>query len=201
MTTDDSAASASNPLSDQLSDPANRFDHHAQRFDDLIRAVPSERWNAATPCAGWTVTDVVSHVVETQRDLLGRMGFDQPVIDGLDPLHAWPVIRTAMTAALHDPEHSSHRYEGFFGPTTFAATVDQFYTFDLAIHRWDIARAAGMPEHETIEPDEIDRIRRDAAGFGDAMRMPGVIGPEVTAPTDASDQERLLAWLGRDPRQ
>lgn len=40
-----------------------------------------------------------------------------------------------------------------------------------------------------------------ARGFGDAMRQPGAFGPTVEPPPDADDQERLLAFLGRDPRE
>ena len=180
--------------------PADRFHHHADRFDRLIAAVPADGWDAASPCDGWTALDVVGHVVDTELDLLGRMGFDRPTIDGIDPLAAWPLVRTAMADALDDPARTDFSYDGYFGPTTFGATVDQFYSFDLVLHRWDIARATGLREHEEIEPTEIERIRRDATGFGEAMRMPGVIGPELPAPADATDQERLLAWLGRDSR-
>ena len=180
--------------------PADRFRHHADRFDRLIASVPADRWDAASPCDDWTALDVVRHVVDTEADLLGRMGFDAPSTGGLDPLAAWPVVRSAMTDALDDPAKEAFAYDGHFGPTTFGATVDQFYSFDLVLHRWDIARAAGLAEHEDIEPHEIERIRTDAAGFGQAMRMPGVIGPELPAPADATDQDRLLAWLGRDPR-
>lgn len=180
--------------------PADRFRHHAERFDRLVGAVPADRWDAASPCDGWTALDVVRHVVDTELDLLGRMAFDAPSIDGVETLAAWPLVRDAMIAALDDPARSGFRYNGYFGPTTFGETVDQFYCFDLVLHRWDIARATGLGDHEDIEPDEVVRIRTDAAGFGEAMRMPGVIGPEVDAPADATDQERLLAWLGRDPR-
>jgi uncharacterized protein (TIGR03086 family) len=180
--------------------PAARFRHHADRLDRLIAAVPTDRWSAPSPCDGWTALDVVGHVVDTELDLLGRMGFERPSTDGLDPLSAWPVVSAAMTDALDDPSKESFAYDGYFGPTTFGSTVDQFYSFDLVLHRWDIARAAGCAEHEDIEAHEVERIRADAAGFGAAMRMPGVIGPEVAAPADATDQERLLAWLGRDPR-
>jgi uncharacterized protein (TIGR03086 family) len=180
--------------------PAARFRHHADRFDRLLAAVPADGWSSASPCEGWTALDVVRHVVDTEVDLLGRMGFDQPSVEGLEPLDAWPSVRNAMIDALDDPARESFRYEGYFGPTTFGETVDQFYSFDLVLHRWDIAHATGAGDHETIEPDEIVRIRTDASGFGEAMRMPGVIGPELPAPTDATEQERLLAWLGRDPR-
>ena len=179
--------------------PAERFRHHADRFEALLAAVPAERWDEPSPCDGWSAGDVVRHVVDTEYDLLGRMGFDRPAIDRLDPVPAWHAVRSAMNDSL--AEKATHQYDAFFGPTTFGETVDQFFSFDLVLHRWDIARATGLVDHETIEPAEIERIRTDAAGFGDAMRMPGIIGPELTAPSDATDQERLLAWLGRDPRR
>jgi hypothetical protein len=39
-----------------------------------------------------------------------------------------------------------------------------------------------------------------AEGFpSEAMRGPGAFGPEVEVPDDASDQDKLLAFLGRRP--
>lgn len=105
-----------------------------------------------------------------------------------------------MADALHDPARADHAYEGYFGPTTFAATVDDFYSFDLVVHRWDLARAVGLTEYEAMDADELARIRRSGAVFGESARMPGVLGAELPAPADASEQERVLAWLGRDPR-
>ncbi len=180
--------------------PAERFDLVSTRFDQLVRAVPADRWEAPSPCAGWTARDVLRHVVETERDLLDRMGFAAPAVDGAVTIDAWSAVRSAMSDALHDPARADHAYEGYFGPTTFAATVDDFYSFDLVVHRWDLARAVGLTEYEAMDADELARIRRSGAVFGESARMPGVLGAELPAPADASEQERVLAWLGRDPR-
>ncbi len=180
--------------------PADRYDLVAAQFDRLVRDVPADRWGAPSPCAGWAAGDVLRHVAETERDLLDRMGFGSPSIDGVGSLEAWDVVRSAVSEALHDPTRADHTYDGWFGPTTFARTVDDFYSFDLVVHRWDLARAVGLGEHETIDADELARIRRSGEGFGEAARTPGIFGPELPAPPDATEQERVLAWMGRDPR-
>ena len=92
--------------------PADRYRHHADRFDRLLAAVPADRWDAPSPCDGWTALDVVRHVADTELDLLGRMAFEPPSIDGLEPLAAWPLVRTAMAAALDDPARAGFAYEG-----------------------------------------------------------------------------------------
>jgi len=75
--------------------------------------------------------------------------------------------------------------------------VNRFLCFDLVVHGWDLARAQGLDD--AIAPDDIARVRAHAEAFGDALRSPGAFGPEVAAPSDADDQARLLAFLGRRP--
>ena len=122
-----------------------------------------------------------------------------PAQTELDPVAAWPGVRDAMQRVIDDPQIAGHRYDGYFGPTTLGETIDQFYAMDLAIHRWDLATAAGLEDHRTIDPDDVDRLLEAAKGFGEAARMPGVYGPEVQVPADAPAQDRLLAFTGRDP--
>ena len=75
--------------------------------------------------------------------------------------------------------------------------VDRFVNFDLVVHRWDLARAAGLDE--TMPPEEVARLTEEVAGFGDAARSPGVFGPEIDVPPDADAQTALLGQLGRRP--
>ena len=180
--------------------PADRYRLVSSQFDQLLADVPADRWDAPSPCEGWTARQVVQHVVDTEADLLDRMGFDAPDVAGVEPVEAWHRVHRAVEAALDDPARANHEYDGYFGRTTFARTVDDFYSFDLVVHRWDVAHAVGLAGHERIDDDELARLRAGAEGFGDAMRMPGIFGPEGPAPVDASAQERFLAWIGRDPR-
>jgi uncharacterized protein (TIGR03086 family) len=76
--------------------------------------------------------------------------------------------------------------------------VNQFICFDLNVHGWDLAHATG--QDETIDPEELPKLWQDVEGLGDMIRSSGTCGPEVAAPQDATDQEKLLAYLGRDPR-
>lgn len=123
----------------------------------------------------------------------------QPIApdDPLGTLAAWNAARHAVQAELDDPERAAARYEGYFGPTTFEQTVDDFLCLDLLIHRWDLARAAGLDER--LELDEVRRVHERALSFGEALRGPNVCGPAVEPPPGADEQARLLAYLGRRP--
>jgi uncharacterized protein (TIGR03086 family) len=178
--------------------PSDRYRQLAARFTSLVDAVPENRWASPSPCEEWTAADIVQHVATTEEDLLGRMPFaPEPAIDVTSPRRAWPVVRDLVQQALDTPAQADHRYDGYFGPTTFAATVDQFYCFDLVVHCWDLARATGLVEFEAIDPAEIERITAEMTGLGDNMRQPGVIGPALDAGPDADAQTTFLAFLGR----
>ena len=178
---------------------ADRFRRLADRFTTVVEAVPTDRWDAATPCEGWTVADVVDHVSTTQREFLERMELPAPDVAGSSPLDAWRGTRSAMQAALDDAAIVGRSYDGYFGPTTIGETIDTFYASDLAVHAWDIARGAGLTELEPIEPADLDRIQAQMAPVGDAVRSPGIYGPEVAVPDAASAQDRFLGWTGRQP--
>jgi hypothetical protein len=66
------------------------------------------------------------------------------------------------------------------------------------VHGWDLATATG--QEMKIEPVEIGRIRAQVDGLGEALRSPGVCKEPVEVPDDASEQDKLLAFLGRRPR-
>ncbi|MET0189438.1 MAG: TIGR03086 family protein, partial [Pseudonocardia sediminis] len=112
---------------------------------------------------------------------------------------AWPMARDAVQTVLDDPARADTPYQSSFGPSTFASVVDRFYAFDLVVHAWDIARAAGLPDLEPMPAEEIAPGSADPEGLGDAQRRPGVCGPPVPVPDGADAQSRLLGFLGRQP--
>lgn len=171
-----------------------------RRSDDFTAVLAATTdWDTPTPCEGWAVRDIVDHVIDTQRDFLTARDLPLPGSpDRSNPAEAWRQHRAAVDAAIADDAVLDTGYDGFFGPTTIGATLADFYGWDLVIHAWDIARSTGLD----WQPDdaEVTRLGATADGWGPALHMEGVCGPEVPVADDATPQERLLARLGRDPR-
>jgi uncharacterized protein (TIGR03086 family) len=177
-------------------------DHYrvlAGEFTRHVEAVPAHAWAQPSPCAGWTALDVLRHVIDIHRDMPGYVGLSLTLRESVDtdPVAAWLEARDEMQALLDDPARANLEYQGHFGPTTLAATVDQFLGFDLLIHSWDIARATGGDE--TLPADEVHLVYVEALKLGDNLRLDGICGPAVHVPDDASEQDRLIALVGRTP--
>lgn len=175
----------------------DRYQRLSRQFSAVIDEVPADAWSAPTPCEDWSVHDVLQHVVDTNRDFLGRH-FD--LAPGTGDLHSdWAAVR-ALTEAILSDGRGEQAFEGYFGPTTIGEVIDRFYGMDLLVHRWDIARAAGLTGHEILDDADAAHYLEVARSNGEALRMDGICGPEVPAPADATIGERLIAFLGRNPR-
>lgn len=176
---------------------ADRYRRLTGDLTATLEAVPEDRWTSPTPCEGWSVRDVATHLVETQGMFLGMVGLEAPSGPPADEdlLGAWAVARDALQAALDDPATATRGFDGYTGPTTLEESVDGFVHLDLVVHRWDVARGAGLDER--LDPDDVARVHAQARSFGDVLRTEGVCGPEVAAPSGADDQARMLAFLGR----
>lgn len=180
-----------------MSEISQRYGRLSDAFAAKVAAVSPQMWSQPTPCEGWTARDLVGHVVQTQGMFLGFIGEqlgDVPSVDD-DPVAAWNAARAVLQAKLDDPSTATKEFDGVTGRSTFEAAVDRFLNFDLVVHGWDLARATGQDER--IDPEDVERIRRQAEGFGDMMRGPQAFGAELDAPADADDQTKLLAFLGR----
>jgi uncharacterized protein (TIGR03086 family) len=163
----------------------------------VLDAVPADAWDRPSTCEGWTVRDVVRHLVQTQREFLTERGVDlgaEPDVDA-DPAAAWRAHAARVAAAVADPAVAEQAYDGFFGPTTVGATLEQFYVWDMVVHRWDAARSVGADAGLTDA--ELDRVESGADSFGEALHMDGICGAAVEPPPGADRQARVLARLGR----
>lgn len=113
-----------------------------------------------------------------------------------DPATTWSTRASAVQALLDDPGDRSVS-NPHFGEVPLADAIDQFYTADVFMHTWDLARALG------VEPrlDEA-RCAEMVAGMepmDEVLRSSGQYGPRVEVPRDALAQDRLMGFIGRDP--
>ena len=168
----------------------------ADRFGQIL-AHAGGRWDAPTPCEDWTVADVVSHVITTERDFLARHELASGDAPTGDPLRAWRAHATDTLAAIEADGVADTAFDGYFGHTTIGATLADFYGWDLVIHGWDVARATG--QLDPITDDEAVGLDVASEAWGPALYSEGICGPAVPVAEDAGARDRLLGKLGRDP--
>ncbi len=180
-----------------MTSTAQQYQVALRPLSAVINAVQPDGWKAPSPCEGWTARDIVGHIVQTQRELLNGHGVDlgnAPDLEA-DPVGAWLQHTARVLDALADEELTGRAYDGYFGPTTVGRTVEQFYVWDMYVHRWDLARAAALPAELTDA--ELDRIEQGADSFGEALHMDGICRPSIQVGADADRITRVLGRLGR----
>ena len=176
------------------------FQQRADRFTHVVDAVDvsASSWDVPSPCEGWSARDVVGHVLQTQRDFLTTQGLDAgPQPDLADPAAAWRAQRAHVTAVLEADGVAAREYDGYFGRTTIAATVADFYGWDLVVHGSDVARATG--QEWSVSDAEAADLHATADGWGAPCTRRACAPTPSRSATDASVTDRLLARLGRDP--
>lgn len=181
-----------------MTENAQTFAERADQFATILD-LADQQWDAPTPCEGWTVRDVVVHVIDTEREFLGRHDLSvgpRPELD--DPVGAWLAHAARVTDTLRTDGVAEREFDGYFGRTTIGATMTDFYGWDLVIHGSDIARATGQPWSVTDAAAEA--MHADADSWGEALYSEGVCASAIPVPDDASATDRLLARLGRDPK-
>jgi uncharacterized protein (TIGR03086 family) len=175
---------------------SDRYRTVADGFTQRVRLVSD--WGAATPCEGWTASDLVGHLVGWVPGFLQSVADVSLVCDvdvSTDPVGAWVQLDHQVTRLLADSP--DRVVTGPMGETTLAGLVDQFVTTDIAVHTWDLARSNGLDDR--IDGLDPDALLAGAEQMDAALRASGHYGPWIVVPDHADAQDRLLGFFGRDP--
>jgi uncharacterized protein (TIGR03086 family) len=170
-----------------------QYDDNARRFTEIVET--GGDWSGDSPCEGWTAADVLDHVVDTQRSFFDQRGVDLGDQPAGDPAVRWTAHLAAVRDVLADEELVTAEYDGYFGRTSVADTLANFYGFDMLVHRWDLAR--GLGQDVRFDEGELDRMDAWLDGLGDSLYSEGVCKPAIDVPADAPRQAQLLARMGR----
>lgn len=176
--------------------PAARHEAVAAAFSRIAEGTTD--WSAPTPVDGWTAIDVVDHLVTWLGGFLASGGIDlpagPPVAD--DPVAAWHHHASGVQALLDERGDETFTHP-LAGTSPLAEAVDRFYTADVFMHSWDLARAGGLQPDldEGFAAQMLQGMRPVEA----MLRDSGQYGPAVPVPDDAPAVEQLMGFVGRDP--
>jgi len=181
---------------------------------DMVSTVTIEDLSRATPCAEWSLAELLTHMTVQHRGFAAAArghGADlaiwQPatVADAVaaDPAGSY----TAAAAEVIDAFASVDQLDAAFalpefGPgATFPGSLAiGFHFVDYVVHGWDVARTMGYPFE--LPADVV------AAALPIALAVPDTefrtadsapFGPALHSPDQANDLDRILDHLGRSP--
>ncbi|GEP34660.1 hypothetical protein NSZ01_24280 [Nocardioides szechwanensis] len=180
--------------------PAEEYREIVRTFTDRVRGTTD--WDAPAPVAGWTARDVVRHLVEWFPAFLeGGAGITLPTGPSVDedPVAAWTTFSEGVQSLLDDPTSEAKVLTNpHIGEVPVPTAISRFFTADVFMHTWDLARATG--QDETLDPQRCAEMLAGMEPLDDVLRQSGQYGAKVDVPADADVQTRLLAFIGRDPR-
>jgi uncharacterized protein (TIGR03086 family) len=179
---------------------------HAQALDatgQIVAGVSADRWQAATPCAGWDARALVNHLVS--GNLWAAELADGGTIEGVgsrldgdllgdDPAAAYAQSAASAAAVFRRPGALEAPCAVSYGPVPGSVYAGHRF-LDVLVHGWDLAVATGQDQR--LDPDLVQECREVIEPQAEAFRGAGALGPEVSVPADANAQTRFLALLGR----
>ncbi|ATY10732.1 TIGR03086 family protein [Amycolatopsis sp. AA4] len=175
-------------------------------LDPIVSKLTPADLDRPTPCAGWTLADLLRHQVSENHAFAeaARNGsakdWDSGQL-GEDPYAAYAASVTDYLAAYGEADVAERQIAiNTFG--TFPGTVAiAMHLVDTVAHGWDIAKTLDVaydpvPEavHAALQfalmipTDPEERVER------------GTFAPVVPVSTDESELDQFLGLLGRDPQ-
>jgi uncharacterized protein (TIGR03086 family) len=179
-------------------DPSDQLTRALEATGALVEGVRPDQWDAATALPGWSVRDLVEHLVAGTRTVSARL-LDRPEVEPSEDLAAaYRQGGQALLEAFAEPGVFERMVTVPAGTVPGAVALHLRLT-ELLVHGWDLARATGQPT--TGLPDDVAEqelaFSRIQIGRIPPDRSP--FAPSEPVADDAPAVDRLAALLGRKP--
>ncbi|SCK21797.1 TIGR03086 family protein [Streptomyces sp. WMMB 714] len=205
-----SPAQGGGPAVDPAADPRPVFELAARQMASLFDAVRPAQLADPTPCPGFSVGALLSHVVGGTLRVAqvgegggpGEVDPDAEVDSGVSGVadDAWPAAyeraRERFRAAWADDAKLDAVVTVPWGtmPGRFALAGS---VMEVVTHAWDLAQALGRRAELDVGPAEFALAVAKRAVPAETRGGEVPFGPPVRAPEGADAYDELAAWLGR----
>jgi len=169
---------------------------------DVLANVTPEHMSGSTPCAKWTVADLVDHLVGAQHWARSAMDGVEMTETGEgsskgDYNAAFAAAAAASLASFQADGALARTVNPGFGDMPAPALMGMATT-DTFQHAWDLATSTG--QDNDLDPAlAAQLLEASRQSIQPAFRSEAgdIFGPEQTAPADANAATQLAAFLGR----
>ncbi len=177
----------------------------------VLAGVSKEDLDKQSPCASWTVSGVLNHLIGATNFFVTGMGGTMPSGDDGSVDFASGDYRVAFDegsaqtlAAFSAPGAMEKIAKLPFGDMPGSAFMGLAAT-DIFTHSWDVAKATG--QSTDLDPELAAQLLQGSqAAIQDAFRGPDAgptgagapFGPKQEAPAGATNADKLAAFLGRN---
>ena len=159
----------------------------------VLRGVATEDHALPTPCAQFTVGELVDHLLGALSTLAAMAGStdDFPAVGSIENRASVLTARVLDALRAPDVDADGARRES----SGIAATV---LPVELLLHGWDLATATGADLD--VDDDLVAYVHGLAEQIIPGGRANGSFADEIQAAPDASAADRLAAYAGRSPQ-
>jgi uncharacterized protein (TIGR03086 family) len=178
--------------------------HTHTRFRVLLRNTHDDQLTAPTPCEGWDVRTLLDHTIATMGMFAAAASRENapPAHDVIWPtdvttadiLATFEAASAAELAAWARLDAMARTLTTAFGAMP-AVDAMRISTFSTLVHGWDLAVSTGQDGELT--PDLVAAARRIGDVLAPQLRPTRQLADEQELDRDATDTERLMAFLGR----
>jgi uncharacterized protein (TIGR03086 family) len=178
--------------------PVELYRRATARAVEVAHGIEPSQLGGPTPCAEWSVQDLLEHLVGGTRFLAAALGADPS--DAPSPATAEDLAAGVADCLdiLEDPAALDRRSASPLGFewSGLQATAGTF--MDVLVHTWDLATATG--QNAALDPELVDAcVAMFLPDMPERGRAAGIVGPAIPMAPGASPQDHLLAAMGRQP--
>jgi len=184
-------------------DELSALDAAGRELERRLADVPLDRLEEPSVCAGWSVYDLVNHVIGGgHRYLLlmqGAAAEELAPTRSQDHVHPDPVT---SYLPWEEPLRSAFQEAGAFQRVVHHPAGDRsgldllrMRTLELTLHAWDLARSLGLDE--TLDDELAGHLLGQSLYLVKDLRGKGMYGPDRGADDADSPQTALLRRTGR----
>ena len=195
---------------EQMRNVVELYERTTKHVHSILSGIKQEQSESPTPCTEWDVRAVINHLVGGAELLSGCLSGRPPDIafgsttssysgeSDLSKLtQAYEELVRQVLAVAKGPGALESKVTtpiGEMPESVFLAAS----CMDNLIHCWDLAKATGQDTR--LDPQVVDvSYQMFVPDAMDQGRAAGLIGPLIDVPEEASLQDKLIAYSGRQP--